>query len=107
MQQTIYIPVWTKKYELNITRTNKVDPEDGEIIHITCPSIHLNQDYLLSDLSALLIDLPNMIESEVSQKADTHLHIRLKESEKILIEKKAHKMWYNSLSDFVRDQCLT
>ena len=104
--QTFYVSVWTKKYPLIITPTKKSDPEDWAIIHISCPIINVNQNYLLSDLASLLMDLPLMIEEELSQKADTNLHIRLKSSEKKLIEKKAQQQWYRSLSEFVKDKCL-
>lgn len=104
--QTFYVSIRTKKYPLVITPTGKTDPEDGAIIHISCPIINVDQDYLLSDLSALLMDLPSMIEEELDQKADSNLHIRLKNSEKKMIEKKAQQQWYRSLSEFVKDKCL-
>jgi hypothetical protein len=37
------------------------------------------------------MDIGGMIEEELAQKTTSHLHIRLKNSEKLLIEQKAQK----------------
>ncbi|MBQ2600038.1 hypothetical protein II582_01370 [bacterium] len=47
-----------------------------------------------------------MIEEELSQKSKENIHIRLKPSEKLLIEKNAQMAGYDSLSDFVKARCL-
>ena len=76
------------------------------MVHITCDIIHIDQDYLKSDLVTLLLDLPELIQQELLKKESANIHIRLKVSEKLLIEKNAHQNGYSSLSDFVRDRCL-
>jgi hypothetical protein len=105
-EKTFFIPVGTKKYPLIITETGKIDPEEGEIVHITCDILHLNQSYLKSDLPLLFMDIGRMIEEELSQKADSNLHIRLKNSEKMLIEQKAQKEGFTSISEFVKEKLL-
>ena len=105
-EQIFYIPVWTKKYPLIITDTGKIDKEDWELVHIVCDIIHLDQDYLKIDLPVFLMDISSMIEEELSQKSKENIHIRLKPSEKRLIEKKAQLAWFNSLSDFVKAKCM-
>lgn len=105
-QQTFYIPVWTKKYPLIIQETGEIDPKDWEIVHIICDIIHLDQDYLKNDLPFLLMDITGLIEDEISQKNQENLHIRLKPSEKRLIEKNAQNAGFHSLSDFVKARCL-
>jgi hypothetical protein len=104
---TFYIPVGTKKYPLIINETGKVDTSDGEIVHINCEIINLNQEYLKSDLPLLFMDIAGMIEEELEQKATATLHIRLKPNEKILIEKQAQKQGYTSLTEFVKAKCIS
>ena len=101
-EKTFFIPVWTKKYPLVIRETGKIDPEDGEVVHIICDILHINQVYLKADLPILFMDIGEMIEEELAQKTTSHLHIRLKNSEKLLIEQKAQQEWYVSISDFVK-----
>ena len=105
-EQIFYIPVWTKKYPLIITDTGKIDTEDWELVHIVCDVIHLDQDYLKTDLPVLLMDISWMIEDELSQKSKENIHIRLKPSEKLIIEKNAQMAWFHSLSDFVKARCM-
>ncbi len=106
-ERIIYIPYWTKKYPLIIQDTWKIDQDNWEIVHIICDVIHLNQDYLKEDLSILLMDIEWMIEEELNQKANENIHVRLKHSEKLIIEKNALTAWYRSLSDFIKARCLT
>ncbi len=106
-EQTFYIPVGMKKYPLIIKETWEIDSDNGEIVHITCKIINLNQNYLKEDLPLLFMDIQRMIEQELSQKANAHLHIRLKNSEKLLIEQKAYNLWYSSISDFVKAKVFT
>jgi hypothetical protein len=89
--KTFYIPVGTKKYPLIIKNTGRVDPYDGEMVSIHCDILNLHQEYLKSDLPLLFMDIAEMIEQEIAQKAIATLHIRLKPSEKLLIEKQAQK----------------
>lgn len=105
-EKTFYIPVGMKKYPLIIRDTGKTDPDDGAIMHITCEVINLDQEYLKEDLPLLFMDIQEMIASELAQKADAHLHIRLKNSEKQLIEEKAYKEGYRSISQFVKEKIL-
>jgi hypothetical protein len=104
--KTFYIPVGTKKYPLIVNETGRVDPNDGEIVHIHCDVINLHQEYLKSDLPVLFMDIAGMIEEELEQKAVATLHIRLKPNEKLLIEKQAQKHGYTSLTDFVKAKCI-
>jgi Mor family transcriptional regulator len=104
--KTFYIPVGTKKYPLIVSETGRFDPNDGEIIHIHCDILNLNQDYLKSDLPLLFMDIAEMIEGEIEQKAIATIHIRLKPTEKLLIEKQAQKQGYTSLTDFVKAKCI-
>ena len=52
------------------------------------------------------MDITGLIEDEISQKNQENLHIRLKPSEKRLIEKNAQNAGFHSLSDFVKARCL-
>lgn len=105
-EKIFFIPVGTKKYPLIIRETGKTDPEDGEIVHITCHILRLDQGYLKSDLPLLFMDIGGMIEEELAQKNDSHLHIRLKNSEKILIEQRAQQEGFKYISDFVKEKLL-
>jgi len=104
--KTFYIPVGTKKYPLIVSKTGRVDPKDWEIVHICCDIINLNQEYLKSDLPLLFMDIAEMIENELEQKAIATIHIRLRPNEKLLIEKQAQKQGYTSLTDFVKAKCI-
>jgi len=102
-----YIPVGTKKYPLIVEKTGKIDSNDGEIFSIRCDILNLNQEYLKSDLPVLFMDIADMIEYEIEQKATSTIHIRLKPNEKLLIEKRTQKQGYNSLTDFVKAKCIS
>ncbi|MDR0650682.1 MAG: hypothetical protein LBG59_04735 [Candidatus Peribacteria bacterium] len=104
--KTFYIPVGTKKYPLIVSETGRVEPNDGEIVHIRCDILNLNQEYIKTDLPLFFMDIAEMIEQELKQKARATLHIRLKANEKLLIEKQAQKQGYTSLTDFVKAKCI-
>ncbi len=104
--KTFYIRVGVKKYPLTVHETGFVDPEDGEIVRIECPILRLDQEYCKDDLPTLFMDIEGMIREELEQKADAHLHIRLKQSEKMLIEEKAHSLGFSSIADFVKTSLL-
>ena len=99
MSTTATITIQNKKYTYTIAATPQ-----KEVVRFVCLAAHIEQDFLAEDIPALLIDLPNLIIAELDyKKADTEVvRFRISAEDKKVIQQKAVKNGYKSLSDYVR-----
>lgn len=100
---TATITVQNKKYQYTLSAT-----KNREVVHFVCLAANINQDFLVEDIPALLIDLPNLIVAELKYNAaDTEVvRFRISAEDKKAIQKKAVKSGFKSLSDYVRAKAL-
>jgi len=91
-----------KRYKYTITPINK------EEAHFRCDAAGVDQEFLVEDIPALLIDLPHLIASEKEYlKGKKHtIRFRISGKDKQKIEKRAAKAGYKTISDFLRDLAL-
>ena len=77
-------------------------------VFFECDAAKISQPFLAEDVSALLIDLPELIilEKEYQKKQKDVIRFRVSVEEKKKIEKKAVKKGYASVSSFLRDLAL-
>ena len=96
------VTVNNKRYEYNIKLINK------RAVFFECPGAGISQNFLASDIPELLINLPNMIISEIEcmKKQDNVIRFRVSSAEKNIIQKKAAKAGYPTISAFMRELAL-
>lgn len=96
------ITVGNKKYPYSLTRLNKKET------FISCEAAGVGQNFLHEDIPALLVDLPHLIIAEKDyQKGRAHvIRFRVSPEDKKIIEQKASKSGYASVSRFLRDLAL-
>jgi hypothetical protein len=92
------VTINNKKYEYTIKPINK------RTVFFECPGAHISQEFLASDIPALLVDLPDIILSlvELQKKQDNVIRFRVSSAEKNVIQKKAAKAGYPTISAFMR-----
>lgn len=97
-----FLTLGNKKYFYTLKRIN---PQET---HVICGAANISQDFLNEDVPALLQDLPNLIiaEKNYNNKQEEVIRFRISPEDKKLIEKKAHKKGYNSVSGYLRDLAL-
>ena len=98
----------------SITVNNKkyfysLKPKSAKTTFVRCEVAKINQEFLNEDVPALLNDLSNLIlaEKKYQQQQSTIIRFRVKPEDKKLIEQKANKKGYNSISSFMRDLALS
>lgn len=76
--------------------------------HFECESANISQSFLNEDVPNLLIDLPNLIlsEKEYLAKQDEVIRFRVTAEDKKLIEEKAGKNGFKTVSDYLREVAL-
>ena len=76
---------------------------------VECEAAKIKQSFLNEDMPVLLSDLPNLILAEKKHRhqQNTVIRFRVKPEDKKLIEQKAHKKGYSSISAFMRDIALS
>ena len=91
-----------KKYPCLLT------PSGKSTTHVECKAAHIDQDFLSQDVADLLIDLPNLVlaEQEHKPKQSEVIRFRVSSEDRIVIEKRAAKEGYGSISGFLRDLAL-
>ena len=96
------ITVNNKRYKYVITPINK------KWVFFECPTGGISQRFLAEDIMALLIDLPELILSEIDykRKQEEVIRFRISSEQKNTIEKNAIKNGYNNVSAFIRDLAL-
>jgi len=97
-----YIEVDNKKYSYFI------EPVDNESSRIICKSAKIEQEFLNEDLVWLLKDLPNLIkaEKEYKEKKESFVRFRVSRKEKLLLQEKAKKSGFKTLSSFIKTKIL-
>lgn len=96
-----------------ITVKNKVYPYTLErttsgTVKMTAKAAKINQEFLVEDISGVILDLPNLITAE-QDHAKNHsdvIRFRVSGVDKAKIEKKAIAQGYSSVSGYLRDLAL-
>ena len=83
-----------------------IETIDNEISKIICKSAKIEQEFLNEDIVNLLKDLPNLIssESEYNEKKENILRFRVSRKEKVLLQDRAKKEWFKTLSSFIKEK---
>jgi len=91
-----FITVHNKRYPYTLTQVNK------NSIHVYCKDANISQEFLNEDIAALLIDLPNLIlvEKKYQNEQTEVIRFRVRPEDKKLIEQKALKKGFKSVSGF-------
>ncbi len=99
---THFLTVNNKKYAYELIPTSK------ETVQVICEAANINQEFLNEDIPELLNDLPNLIlaEKEYKNTQSEVIRFRVSPEDKKLIEKKAVKEGYSSVSSFLRNLSL-
>ena len=76
--------------------------------YIECVDAKIAQNFLNEDIPALLIDLPNLIlaEKNYNNERDELVRFRISAKDKKIIEKKALRKGYTSVSEYLRELAL-
>jgi hypothetical protein len=97
-----YITINNKKLSYTIKGIDK------NTAFIECEAANIAQTFLKEDIPDLLNDLPNLVLAEKNHKKhqDEVIRFRVSTEDKKIIEKKALKEGYVSISSFLRDLAL-
>lgn len=102
-----------KKLVANITVNNKkysysLEQRKNNLVFVECKPANIAQEFLAADVPNLLIDLPNLIiaEKEYIKNQSDVIRFRVSPADKSIIEKKAVKEGFHSLSDYLRHLAL-
>lgn len=81
---------------------------NAKTTHFECEGANISQAFLNEDIPHLLIDLPNLIlaEKEYVDKQDEVIRFRVTLEDKKLIEEKAGKNGFKTVSDYLREVAL-
>lgn len=103
-----------KSLKHSVTLNNKkyfytLKPYDKECAWVECEAADIGQPFLNEDIPALLVDLPNLIlaEKEYQKKHEEVIRFRVSSEDKEIIEKKAAKEGYPTISAFLRHLALS
>lgn len=92
-----YVTLNNKKYFYTLK------PIDKKSTWVGCDAADISQPFLNEDIPALLVDLPNLILAEKKyQKSREVIRFRVSTEEKKIIEKKAAKDGFPTISAFLR-----
>ncbi len=86
------------KYSYSLEKASK------ETTRVVCKAAKIDQEFLNEDIPALLSDLPNLIqaEKEHDDQQSEVIRFRINTEEKRLIEMKAVKLGFASVSGYLR-----
>ncbi len=103
MSTTATITIQNKKYEYTLRPTK----EKGAFRFICAPA-NIDQDFLVEDIPALLLDLPNLIiaERDYDKNQTEIVRFRITATDKKKIEQKAQAYGFKSVSDYLRARAL-
>ena len=92
------ITINNKKHGYSLRKTG------GGATYVECADAHIAQNFLDEDIPDLLIDLPNLIIAEKTYKygRDEFVRFRISAKDKKMIEKKALRNGYASVSEYLR-----
>ena len=102
------------KTKATITVKNKMYPYTLEktssgTVHLVSKDARIDQEFLLEDVSEIILDLPHLIlaEQEYSETQSDVIRFRVSGKDKARIEKKALEKGYDSVSGYIRDLALS
>lgn len=97
-----FITLNNRKYTYSMKKINK------RTIHFECEAANISQSFLNEDVPDLLIDLPNLIlaEKEYHEKQNEVIRFRVTVEDKKVIEEKAGKNGFKTVSDYLRELAL-
>lgn len=103
MKTSAIITVQNKKYSYSLEKRK------GGLVYVECIAANIAQDFLAEDVADLLIDLPNLIiaEKEYQNRQSDIVRFRVSLEDKKLIEKKAAKQGFSSVSEYMRSLALS
>lgn len=81
----------------------------GKLTYFQCDGAKIAQEFLGEDITSLLLDLPELIISEIEYKKsqDNVIRFRVSKEDKKKIIKNAHKKGYKNVSSYLRDLALS
>lgn len=98
-----------KPFKHTITVKNKkhqytIKPIDKESVYFDCKAAGISQRFHIEDIPTLLIDLPAIIISEAKwlKKQEEIIRFRVSAEDKRMIEEKAVKAGFSTISAFLR-----
>ena len=96
------ITVNNRKYNYTL------NPVGEGVTLVECEEANINQEFMNGDIPGLLYDLPSLIlaEKQYKEQQSEVIRFRVNPKDKQLIEKKAVKKGYSSVSAFLRDLAL-
>jgi hypothetical protein len=99
------------KYTLTLNNSKheiELQPIDKQSIQVICPSANIHQPFLKEDISALFLDLPELILAEEKhRKAPKEIiRFRVSGSEKQHIQQNAQKLGFTNVSTYLRHVAL-
>jgi len=99
---THYLTINNKKYSYILKKIN------DNTTFVECKDANIYQEFLNEDIPNLLRDLPNLIISEKKYKSHNSeiIRFRISINDKKIIEKKAIKKGYATVSAYLRDLSL-
>lgn len=91
-----------KRYPYSITPINR------KTVYFECKAAGIAQEFLVQDIPNLLMELPELILSEIefNKTYNQMIRFRITSEEKQQIQKNALKKGYNNISAFIRDLAL-
>ncbi len=102
-----------KPFKHTITVKNKkhsytIKPVNRETVYIDCPAAGISQRFHVEDVTALLVDLPELIilEQEWQKKRKEVIRFRVSAEDKKKIEKNAVKAGFHTISAYLRNLAL-
>ena len=97
-----YLTLNNKKYFYTLKNAGR------KVTFVHCEAADISQEFLNEDVPDLLNDLPNLIlaQKKYNKQQEDVIRFRISTEDKKLIEKKALKKGYTSVSSFLRDLAL-
>lgn len=101
-----------KPFKHTITVNNKqyvytIKPIDKKVVFFKCHAARISQEFLVEDIPALIIDLPELILAEFRyqekiKKQNEIIRFRVSPRDKAIIQQKAIKNGYTTISEYMR-----
>ena len=97
-----FLKMGRKSYKYSITPINRKE------VYFECEAAGIAQEFLAQDIPNLLMELPDLILSEIefNKTYNQMIRFRITSDEKRQIQKNAIKNGYNNISAFIRDLAL-
>ncbi len=94
-----FVTLNNRKYFYSLRKVN------SKTTYFECEAANISQPFQNEDIAELLIDLPNLIlsEKEYLEKQNIVIRFRVNVNDKKLIEEKASKNGFKTISDYLRE----